>query len=62
MVCRFPSGQASAAVLSTSMTSDEQALQADMPYSRVVTGDEVSCRSHLCCYNLKQPARLLCSN
>ena len=48
MVCRAPSSQASAAVLSTNVASDKEALQAQMPFSRVVTGDEVSRKSPSC--------------
>ena len=44
MMCSILSSQASAAILSTSTTSYEEASQAQMPFSRVVTGDEVSCR------------------
>ena len=62
MLCSIFSSQASPAILSTSITSEEEGLQAQMPFSRVVTGDEVSCRSPVCCHDLQQPARLLSSN
>ena len=61
MVCSVPSSQAAAAILSSSVTSDEEALQAQMPYSQVVTGDEVSCRPQLCRHDCQQPEQLLCS-
>ena len=58
MVCSIFSSQASAAILSTNTASEEEALQAQMPFSRVVTGDEVSCRWHFCYHDLQQPARV----